>query len=139
MNYFDLRPTIKIAIIMLIIGAMVGFWACKKLTKPEVRIETQEKEVVKTDIRTVTRTIERPDGSKETVVETTDKTKTTASKQAVVQISKPNWMVGVAVESDYKLVPTYEVEVNRRILGPVFLGLSMNTKVQAGLRLTMEF
>lgn len=124
---------------MLILGAVAGFWACKKLTKPETRIEVQEKEIIKTDVRTVTRTIERPDGSKETVTETTDKTKTTASKQAVVQTSKPNWAIGIAAESDYKLKPVYEVEVNRRILGPIFVGLSINSEAEAGIRLLMEF
>jgi len=139
MNIFDLRPMLIALVIGLVIGSIGGCWATKKLTKPEVRTEIQEKEIVRTDIRTVTRTVERPDGSKETVVETVDKTKSVASKQAVVEVSKPNWSAGVAVEADYKLQPVYEIELNRRVLGPIFVGVSANTEAELGIRLNVEF
>jgi len=139
MNIFDLRPTLIALAVGLVVGSMGGCWAAKKLTKPEIRTEIQEKEVIRTDIRTVTRTVERPDGSKETVVETVDKTKSVASKQAVVEVSKPNWSAGVAVESDYKLQPVYEVELNRRVFGPIYIGVSANTDAEFGIRLNVEF
>ncbi len=104
----------------------------------------------KNDIKTIIRYIERPDGSKETITETTDKstkkesTKKESSKEVIIA-SKNQWLVGLGAGiklSDKELL--YNAQISRRIVGPFFLGVngsadkSLNNKT-VGVFATMEF
>ena len=104
--------------------------------------ETSEstKEVVRNDVKTIERTIERPDGTKETTKETVDKStkKETTNKEVV--ISKKDWMVSAIVTSKLtELDPVYGIMVQRRIIGPVYLGLSGSTDKRIGINVGLEF
>lgn len=112
------------------------------------RIETQTvdvvKEVVKTDIRTITKIVEHPDGTKETVIDHTDKSvENKDQKHSETVMSKSQWLVTGTVQQDLNnglnLQPIYGVHVQRRILGPFYLGAMGSTDKRAGVSLGMEF
>lgn len=110
---------------------------------PKVETKTIEttKEVVHTDIRTVTRTITSPNGQTDTTTVTEDhSTKKDSSNKTSVAYKQPNWMVSGSIQSNYRLdPPAYGVQVQRRILGPFYLGALLTTKHDVGLSLGFEF
>jgi len=98
------------------------------------------KDVFKTDVKTVIHYKERPDGTKESVTTIIDNSKQTSSTSNTQE--KPvqkNWLVGASVASKWDLQPIYGVQVNRRILGPVYIGLTANTQAELGLVVALEF
>lgn len=112
------------------------------------RIETQTvdviKEVVKTDVRTITKIIEKPDGTKETIIDHTDKSvENKDQKHTQTTYAKNQWLVAGTVQQNLdnglNLQPIYGVHIQRRILGPVFLGAMGSTDKRAGLSVGMEF
>jgi hypothetical protein len=128
----------KNTIIMLIIVAGMSA-GITRYYFPKVEFKSVEvakersKEETKNDIKTITRYLERPDGSKETVTETTDKSikkesiKKEISKEIVI-LTKSQWLVGLGVGTkilDKELF--YSGQISRRIVGPFFLGISGTT------------
>jgi hypothetical protein len=124
--------------IALAVGLILGGALVWKFY-PRVQIETKVEEVVKKDIRTVVRVIEKPDGSKVTESETIDRSReqTTATQK----VNPPAlWLASVGVASKLdRQDPVYNLTVQRRILGPFFLGAGLNTKGAGNVTLTMEF
>ncbi len=111
---------------------------------PQIETQTkiEEKEVVRTDVRTVIREVVKPDGSKETVTEIIDKSKQSSTKESLqITTRKNDWFVtaGVAAELGNFQQQTYNLQVNRRILGPIFLGVSGNTRREVGVAVGFEF
>lgn len=110
---------------------------------PAIETQTVEvtKEVVRTDIRTVTRLIERPDGTKESVTETIDRsTKHESNTSSSTVYARKDWFLGIGASTELKrLEPVYNVQINRRILGPFYVGAQATTRGSIGLNLGMEF
>lgn len=138
--------SVRFAALAVVIAAALGGWATRKFY-PDIQTKTEfvEKEVVKKDIVTVVKEIIRPDGTKETVTETTDKSvekKDTKDTKVVAAPKKPDWLVGAAVFSpkfsDFSK-PDYGIQVSRRVLGPAFLGGSYKTDGSFGLHIQVEF
>lgn len=99
------------------------------------------KEIVRNDIRTIVKEITRPDGSKETVTETTDKSTKKESHSAVTV--KSQWLVGISAKTSLKDSEIgYELSVAKRQIGPIYLmgqvGYRKN-EVTAGIGLALEF
>lgn len=125
---------------VLVLGIVAGALAVYQFRPPEVRVEVQEKEIVRTDTKTVTRVVERPDGTKETVIESTDKSVSKATKsESVTKTLQKNWNVAIAAHTNRELELHYSVHVQRRVLGPFYAGVSANTIGMVGLSLGMEF
>lgn len=112
------------------------------------RIETQTvdviKEVVRTDIRTITKIIEKPDGTKETIIDHTDKSvENKDQKHTETKYAKADWNISASAGQDItniqKLELVYGVHVQRRILGPFYLGGMADTSKRVGLSIGMEF
>jgi len=130
------------SLILLALGYGVGRYVqpAKEITK----IEQVEKEVIKKDVVTVTKEVTRPDGTKETVTTTTDNSVEQKDKQFESTVSKPTekqWLIGLGV-NPIKYTETYSVRVDRRVLGPLFLGgqYIRNKSDNIGLvTATMEF
>jgi Na+-translocating ferredoxin:NAD+ oxidoreductase RnfG subunit len=110
---------------------------------PQIEIKNTEtiKEVVRNDIRTIVKEVVRPDGSKETITETTDKsTKKETSKSELIVAAKNQWMVDIAARktlSDSEIY--YDLQIQRRILGPFFAGIKASTDKSVGVSIGMEF
>jgi ribosomal protein S25 len=104
-------------------------------------VQTVEKEVIRKDIVTVVKVVERPDGTKESTSTTTDRTKEASSSTVKVVTLAPKYHIstGVASEISRDLKPVYMLQVERRFAGPVFVGVNVNSNKQVGLVLGMEF
>jgi len=78
----------NVTILVLIVAALSA--ALTRYYFPKVEMKTQEitKEVIRNDIRTIVKEVTRPDGSKEVITETTDKTvkREESKKETVVNI-----------------------------------------------------
>lgn len=111
----------RLFIIGLLIAAIAygtGRYASPvKTVEVEKIVEKEKKETSRT-----TRTIKRPDGTvvQEEIVK--DKTSKEQKKDTtkIVDNKKPDWFIGVGY-GVYKTA--YSIEANRRILGPVFIGI----------------
>lgn len=108
---------------------------------PGVKAAEVTKEVVRTDIKTVIRSVTLPNGQTETTTETVDHSvKTETDKKTAAVSPKPDWLVSATVQSNLKLEPpVYGGHVDRRILGPMYIGAGLNTKGDVSLSLGMEF
>lgn len=107
----------------------------------ELKIETEEKEVVRTDVRTIIREVERKDGTKERETTIIDRTKrANESSSSLTKLQPKNWSAHLGAHSAFDgQPPQYSLLINRRILGPFFVGLSGNTDRSAGLHFGAEF
>ncbi len=131
----------NVAILCLIVAVLSAAGTRFLFPKVESRNVEIEKEVVRTDTRTVTRIIERPDGTKETIVDSVDKSvkKETSSKESTV-FQKSNYIVDLSARTKIdELQFVYELQVQKRILGPVFLGLKAGTDKSVGASVGLEF
>lgn len=133
-------------IILLILVAI----ASAGLTRyyfPSVQFKNTEtiKEVVHNDIQTVVKTIERPDGTKETTETTVDhSTKQETSKSQTIIAAKPQWMFDVGARANLEHISdrdtiVYDLQVQRRVLGPFYVGGKISTDKSVGVSLGMEF
>lgn len=130
-------------VLILLIVAVVVSAGLTRYYFPKVEYKNVEvtKEVVRNDIKTIVKTIERPDGTKETISETTDKSikKETNSKEITIA-SKNQWIFDIGARmnvSDRDIV--YDLQVQRRIVGPFFAGLKASTDKTIGVSIGMEF
>jgi Na+-translocating ferredoxin:NAD+ oxidoreductase RnfG subunit len=111
---------------------------------PQVEFRNTEtvKEVIRNDIRTIVKEVVRPDGTKEIITETTDKSvKKESSTSETLLMAKKQWMfgVGAAAKLSDRDVIVYDLHVQRRILGPFFLGARAATDKSVGVSIGMEF
>lgn len=109
---------------------------------PKIQIQTNEvtKEIVRTDIHTVTKLVERPDGTKETITDTTDhSTANSSASKSTIVVAQKNWILSTSIGtelSQYK--PVYGLQAQRRILGPIYVGGLLSTTGMVGLSLGFE-
>lgn len=114
---------------------------------PQVEFKNTEtvKEVIKNDIKTIVKVIEHKDGTKETVTETTDKSTTKGSSTSNTQIAaKPQWMFDVGARVKFSELGNgnaiiYDIQAQRRIMGPFYLGARYSTDASVGVSVGMEF
>lgn len=110
-------------LISLVVGLLVGAAAVRQFYP---RTQTVEKEVVRTDIKTVT-VVERPDGTHETVT-IIDHTTKTENKNTISAPIPPQWLVtgGAGLSNSGT---AYSIGVQKRLLGPAFVGLQAITSL----------
>ena len=131
----------KNLIISFAVGILVGGYIIYKFY-PNVKkqIEIQEKEVVRNDIRTIVKEVIRPDGSKETTTEIVDKTKKIYDNKINYAESKLDWLISANIaKKNFKNSDIYGLQIQRRILGPIFIGLTGNTNKEYGISVGFEF
>src|SRR4051812_40752593 len=118
-----MNPRLLIALVLL--GFGTGFFVSQRfygITKTE----TVEKEVVKRDVVTVVKEVQRPDGTKETTTTSTDHSteKRDATLISVLAPKPPDWHASLGAATSFKgLEPIYSLQLERRILGPFSLGV----------------
>lgn len=169
--------------VSLIVGILIAWLFLPKEKEIEyqekVKIETVEKveykdrvvekvvyqQVAKKHevVKTITKYIERPDGTKEKTVEEVAETKeeqhtqSESQKDQQTEVKKevetkvetevkysekpalPNWHVGATVGLTPLLTPVYGGQIDRRIIGPVFVGVRIDSNPSASLYVGMEF
>lgn len=134
--------TLNKTFIAMLVSAVIGA-ALTKYYYPNIESKTVEieKEVIKNNIVTIVKTITKPDGTTETISETTDKStkKETSRKEAIV-VARKDWMIGASASTKFSnLEPIYGAQVQRRILGPFYLGATASTDKTVGVSLGFEF
>lgn len=136
----------KYIIILLIIVAAASA-GITRYYFPQVEFKNTEttKEVVRNDVRTIIKEVTRPDGTKETITETTDKSvkKETSTSDTMIA-AKKQWMFDVGARANLDNISNrdtfvYDLQVQRRILGPFFLGGRVSTDKSIGISVGMEF
>jgi lipopolysaccharide export LptBFGC system permease protein LptF len=108
----------------------------------EYKSSIVEKEVIKRDVVTVIREIVKQDGSKETVTEIVDHSRENSSKsETVVKLAKAQYQLALLASTSAERLadPVYGLQIQRRLLGPVWGGLSLNTDKQITFNLGLEF
>lgn len=132
---------LKVTVVLVAAALALGIYTGKTMFAKTMTVEV-EKEVVRTDIVTVVREIIKPDGTKETISTLTDKS--VARKDSSHSTSKaetsPNWHISAsAARSLESAVPVYGLQIERRILGPISVGINVNSERQIGLVVGYEF
>lgn len=126
-----------IVVAALAVGATKCLWPTV-----DTKLTVQEKEVIKKDVQTVIKEVVKPDGTKETVTTIVDRSKEASSKTLEQIVNKKNdWFVAAGAEARLNELnsPSYKLEVNRRIIGDVFVGATANTQGVVGLQVGFTF
>jgi len=130
-------------VITAIISILIGFGIGTQLfPKVETKTVTVDREVIKKDIVTQIKVITKPDGTKEEVTLITDKSnQVNLTKNISKVLAKSNYHVSVSGKTnDLKFSEiTYTLSVEKRVLGDIFLGLTLDTNKSAGVVLGMEW
>lgn len=98
------------------------------------------KEIVRNNVVTVTKYIKTPGGT--VTRETTVTDHSVKQKDSLhVTVYKPSdWNISLSLSADSFTKPDiYGINIQRRILGPIFVGAQGNTKNQYGLSIGLEF
>ena len=129
----------QLAIYTVVVAALGGWLT--RTSMPIVKTVVQEKEVLRTDTRTIVRTVKRPDGTIERVRESTDRSTSVLTANSTVTVAKQTqWLLSGGVSTPFsKLEAQYNGSVSKRVVGPIFAGLQGSTNGTIGLLLTMEF
>lgn len=128
-----------------IIGAsfVLGLLLSAYVTKtyfPTKQVEEKIVNVVKKDIVTVTKTIIKKDGTSETVTVTEDKSTEKATKSVSKTDKIESFKLGLSASvQSYGDTPTYGILAEKRIFGPIWLGLQLDTSKQVGVVLSYTF
>lgn len=134
-----------VKIVLVIIGAfVVGALGGRYLAPPKVEEKIVEKvvEKEKKDIHTVTHIVERPDGSKETTIEQTDKSVSSISKDksSETKMGLPDWKATISTGYDFKNKQQYYMgTIDRRIIGGFSVSVFGTSKQEAGVGIGVEF
>ena len=132
-----MRNYIITGLVCLVIGVAAGSALFPKVK--EKTVETEVERVVK-DVQTVIKVVTRPDGTKEEVTTIIDKSKQSTDKTSTKIIAKNDWHIsasGSRTFTDSSMI--YTLQVERRVIGDVFLGASVNSEKQVGLVVGVEF
>lgn len=117
----------------LVIGALCVGIALGYFYAPKPATRDRETQVT----RTVTK-IRRVEVPGQTVTETIIVGEGRSTRERTKEAAKWHVSGGVATRFD-RLPPTYEAAVERRVLGPFFVGAYAQTSGAVGVRLGMEF
>lgn len=138
----NMRLYVLLGLLLVVIGYSLGRYTTPEKVVTKTVIDTKTVTVVQHDIQTVE--VDKPDGTKTiTVVDKsvdTTKQQIDESQIKVVENSKPQWKVSAqlapkAVAYEY----FYGAQVERRVLGPVFVGAFGNIDHTLGVSLGLEF
>lgn len=129
------------ALATIVVGAAIlGGFAERAVTNRETaKQSSKETESTDNNITTIIKEHDNVDGSKDKSTTIVDKSKSKEQKQTeslvTTVVASNNWMLwgGVNVQQ------TYYAGLNRRILGPVYLGVWGSTAKDVGLSIAVQF
>ncbi len=122
----------RLFILTVLLSASGGYFL-RQYTAP-IETSTVEKIVNRDKIVTVVRRVKNPDGT----VVTDRRTEVDRNREKDIQktvVVPKDWLVGVGSTLDR----TYSAQVQRRVLGPVFLGIQINTKQELVGTISVQF
>lgn len=132
----------KQVISALVVVAVVSAAATRYLW-PQIltKVVSVEHEVIKNNVVTVIKTVQQPGGTVETDTTITDNTITSTSiKNTSTTYQTAQWHAGLSVGSSiHTLQPVYDLRIERRLFGPVFLSAGGSTDGVARVGLAIEF
>lgn len=135
MSQFKQYKNLAIAtIVALIAGIGIGY----KAKTPQ--IETVVKEVIKEHVVVKTKIVQSPDGTTVTESERVED-KDTAVDMSVKAPIKDNsrWHVSIDVSSGIDLKARYGLQVERKVMGPISVGVRATTRGELGVVLGIRF
>lgn len=138
----------EIPVRLMVVGAIgcavAGALLERQFNKNEViKTVTVDHEVIKYQVVTVTHEADKPDGTK--IIDTTmtdNSEKTTDVVQKIVDAKASQqfgYLAAVGMAVDANGVKTYSLSVDKRLLGPVTLGVFGSTCSELGLRIGVMF
>jgi hypothetical protein len=142
---------LKYLALIILVALAVGAALTRAYAPREVvKTVAVDHDVVKDHIVTVTKEIVQKDGTKEFDTVVTDDRKEDDTKKTTITDTKtlpslaPKWFVTAGMGLDASSLsslttPVYQIGVNRRILGPIFIGVNANTRSQVGVNVGLEF
>lgn len=135
-----LRTVVLIVGVSLAAGALVQKqWDNKEIDKAK----SEQKVLTETHIITVVKEIKKPDGTTETDTTTTDNSIKREIEKNISEhsapVKGPTWLISAGTSLDIDRVQAYQVQVQRQILGPVFLGIYGSTRKEAGVSVGVLF
>lgn len=132
-----MKSTLITAAIALLIGLGLGSQLFPTVKTEQVEVE---KERIVKDVVTVTKYVTRPDGTTESTTTTTDKSRETKKATNTKVTLAPDWHVSVAANTDNLALDNmrYTLQVQRRIIGSLFVGANLSTDKTVGLSLGIE-
>ncbi len=139
----DMQVNLKYLGIYTLVVVALSVTATKRLWPTiDTQIKVEEREVVKKDIKTIIKEQTNPDGSstKETII--VDNSKESSTKKfEQITTKKNDWFVAAGAEARLNGLndPIYRLEVNRRILGDIYVGASGRTDGTVGLQVGFSF
>lgn len=140
--------SIVIGLVILVVGYAFGRYASPQKVVTKIEFQTDITKTNEKDHTTTQTTIIKPDGTK--IVINQDETQDIIKQQTEIQEkfyqdiqnSKPNWKVSALVQKEHDRTISnlvYGAHVEKRFIGPVFLGAYGNTASDFGLSLGIEF
>lgn len=132
-----MKNYVIIAILSVFIGLGLGSYLFPRVQKEVVEVE---KEVIKKDVRTIIKEVIKKDGTKEVETVIIDNTKETKQSKSTETVLKPDWHANVGVSHSFKEKDmVYSLTVERRIVGDLFVGATVNSEKTVGVTLGLEF
>jgi hypothetical protein len=122
--------------IVAIVGLLIGGYAGRTLFP---KVETKEIEKIQKDIVTIVKEIVKADGTKEVVTTITDHSKENKVTTTVPQ-KVDNWHLSVSdSKASLNSPDVYGIQIERKLMGPVSLGLRVQTDKVIGITMGVSF
>src|SRR5262245_534320 len=133
-----MRNYVIVAVLSALAGASIMHYVAPSITKQT----TTEQDAAKNNIHTTIHSIKKPDGTTETTTETVDQSiRLSARTDKSVVAARKDWFVapGVVWQPSAAVHPDFGGIVGRRIIGPFYAVISIDTSPKIGGYIGMEF
>lgn len=129
----------KRSLISLVVGLLIGA-ATVYFLFPRVETKIHIQKETETQTRTVTRRVVLPDGTRTTERVTDTIQRENERTETESKVAQAQWRVNVHAKASLQnLVPQYGASVERRILGPVWVGVGAYQDGTANVSVGWEF
>lgn len=122
-----MKQALSIALLLVVAFAVGRYTAPAKVVE-SVKTEIQ----VKRDTVVVEKV--RKDGTKVTVTKIKDRSEEATKKEKIIDFRRPEWLLGGGIDTK----GGYVLSVDRRILGPIFIGAFGSTSGIFGAKIGIE-
>jgi hypothetical protein len=136
MYHYEMNINSKVLTLIVVASIAAGVLLEKQLIAVKKETDTS---TTNNDITTVIKEKQNKDGSVEKDTTIVDKSKKEEKLTTEERVLPPNWFVSVGAGLDSSVNTVYLASVNRRILGPIFLGAWGSTQKAAGVSIAIEF
>ena len=122
-----------IVLIIIVSGAAGAALVYRYGTRIEEKIVTQDR------IITHEHTVIAPNGNTVTDKDVVENRRIQDDIKKTISATQTQWRINGGISTGLTLVPFYELGVDRRILGPIWLGLKGSSRGEIGLQVGIEF